>query len=140
MTSRILSRALMAALGLAMVMTSSLASASEPQRLGAGYLLRAMSDCSADRERFCANVPSGGGRIVRCLMDNRERLTPACRPHIERAATIGNAWSSCRSDVERFCYNVMPGGGRVVACLNGNRDRLTPACRRGMDDARAALR
>ncbi len=108
--------------------------------LSAGELLRAWSDCASDRERYCANVERGGGRIVRCLVENHARVSPRCQPHVERAMKFGEAFASCSKDVERFCYNVTPGGGRVASCLAGNRDRLSPACRRGIDYARSALR
>lgn len=34
--------------------------------------------CQNDIQRFCPDVPPGGGRIVRCLVANHHELTPVC--------------------------------------------------------------
>ena len=33
----------------------------------------------ADYSKYCSTVVPGGGRIVQCLSQNLEKLTPACR-------------------------------------------------------------
>jgi hypothetical protein len=41
--------------------------------------------CSADFKTFCATVTPGGGRILRCLQDNRDKLSEACRAALAAA-------------------------------------------------------
>jgi hypothetical protein len=41
--------------------------------------------CGADFQRYCAAVAPGGGRVRRCLEENRERLSPACRATLDQA-------------------------------------------------------
>lgn len=142
-----MSRLLRAALIALATLASAPAFASDPDHtrgfanhpFGVGQLLRAWSDCAADRERYCASVPTGGGRVVRCLVDNIDQLTQACHVHAARAVAIADAWSACVPDVEEFCSAVVPGRGRVLSCLAGNRDRLSRTCRDGLDAARDAL-
>lgn len=103
-------------------------------------LIDAWRDCAPDRARFCANVPPGGGRIVSCLMSNRDRLSPQCRPHTRKVDSVRSASRSCQPDAQRYCTGILPGGGRIISCLIANRDRLSPDCNRDLQDARSALR
>jgi hypothetical protein len=36
-------------------------------------------ECGADVRRVCRGVFPGGGRVIGCLAENREQLSPACR-------------------------------------------------------------
>ena len=38
----------------------------------------AYAACRCDIGYFCSNVAPGGGRIVSCLEDNKEHLSPSC--------------------------------------------------------------
>jgi len=40
--------------------------------------------CRADVEQFCKDVEPGGGRVVRCLKQNENKLSPACRDGLAR--------------------------------------------------------
>jgi Cysteine rich repeat len=42
--------------------------------------------CGGDFQKFCANVPLGGGRGVACLREHASDLTPACRSALMSAA------------------------------------------------------
>lgn len=35
--------------------------------------------CYDDRQKFCANVPPGSARVIRCLTGQRDKLSPVCR-------------------------------------------------------------
>lgn len=39
--------------------------------------------CEADYHRFCATVPPGGGRILKCLNERDKDLTPGCRSALQ---------------------------------------------------------
>lgn len=38
--------------------------------------------CAGDIQKFCPTVQPGGGRIVRCLVANRDGVSDACRAAI----------------------------------------------------------
>jgi len=42
-------------------------------------LTAALRLCRADYDRLCPGVPVGRGQALACLLDNRGRLSPACR-------------------------------------------------------------
>jgi hypothetical protein len=39
--------------------------------------------CNADVAKLCAAVEKGEGRIVKCLRENKERLSDACKADIK---------------------------------------------------------
>jgi hypothetical protein len=41
--------------------------------------------CKADYQRLCSSVSPGGGRIVKCLNDQGDKLTPACKAALAKA-------------------------------------------------------
>ena len=45
---------------------------------------QAADACWNDIQKYCANVPEGGGRIAQCLVDKKASLTKACRGAINR--------------------------------------------------------
>jgi len=47
--------------------------------------------CADDIKLLCSNLEPGGGRIVRCLRDNEEKLSPQCK----------DARAAARSSIER---------------------------------------
>ena len=40
--------------------------------------------CKADREKFCAGVKKGKGRIKKCLKAHENELSPACKAKLEK--------------------------------------------------------
>lgn len=38
--------------------------------------------CQSDREKFCADIQGGKGRIMKCLKSNRDQLSEACRAEL----------------------------------------------------------
>ena len=45
----------------------------------------AVSACSDDRFRLCGGIVPGGGRILRCLAANADRVSAECRSAIDLA-------------------------------------------------------
>ncbi len=92
--------------------------------------------CEADIQKFCANVPVGGGRIQSCLEEHAKEISPACGARTkDLEQELGALVARCRFDISRFCSDVMPGGGRVAACLQGRGDDLSPVCKDGLKQA-----
>ena len=48
----------------------------------------AVKDCKNDVKKVCAGIEHGDGRIIKCLKENTEKLSPACKTHVEKDSTI----------------------------------------------------
>jgi hypothetical protein len=80
-----------------------------------------MSACRGDYFQHCSFVLPGGGRIMACLSEVIDQISPDC------AAIVATA-SSCAPDVKEFCGEVEPGGGRMQTCLRAHQDELSAPC------------
>ena len=43
-----------------------------------------LGDCRTDVQKLCANVQPGGGRIVACLRQNKDKLSDACKQRLQQ--------------------------------------------------------
>jgi cysteine rich repeat protein len=92
-------------------------------------IARSATPCLTDIEKFCANVPIGGGRIQTCLKEHEKELSPECAArHENLEKEMGRLAASCRYDISRFCWDISPGRGRVGRCLERHRSDLSPVC------------
>src|SRR5580658_763672 len=39
----------------------------------------ARTACASDLQQFCAGVQSGGGRLLACLKEHRDQVSPGCK-------------------------------------------------------------
>lgn len=51
---------------------------SKPRMGGSG------SPCFEDRQKYCADIPKGQGRVRDCLIENLDKLSPTCKEHLEK--------------------------------------------------------
>jgi hypothetical protein len=123
------------------VLAFAFVSAAVPQRGAAqGFLpgerARAVRMiCAADYQRFCRDVPPGGGRILRCLSRHADLVSQPCFQALTAwGLTAVNAFKMCLPDVAALCPNVPPHSGPALACLQQNVEKLSKACRDSLAD------
>src|SRR5580658_10598822 len=46
--------------------------------------------CADDAKKFCSGVPSGGGRIIACLKQNKDSLSDKCKQAAAQASAMGS--------------------------------------------------
>ncbi len=111
--------------------------------LGVQYsIAQGLADpCLGDLKEYCAHVEQGGGRIMNCLLDNKDNLTSGCRVRVLRIKEIlSDLKKSCNNDILKLCDNQEPGEGRLIRCLRDNADKLTSACKVEIEKAKHARR
>jgi Cysteine rich repeat len=114
-----------------------------------------MAACRTDIATFCQNVEAGGGKKMRCLIENQAKLSPDCGAAVQaradkradrkadagaaaavpaQAAGAPNAerprkrFAACRADMTALCGDVQKGGGARIRCLRDNTAKLSPDC------------
>lgn len=123
-------RHLTAALGTALLVVS-LSGRGAAQGFLPGERARAVRmACEADYQRFCRDVPVGGGRIMRCLSRHADLVSQPCFQALTVwGLTAANAFRMCLPDVDRLCPQVPVRSGFALACLIQNADKLSKPCR-----------
>ena len=84
-----------------------------------------MEACKADAEALCKGVQAGQGRIMRCLVEHKDRVSGACRAKISDT----ESHHPCMKDMERLCKDVQPGQGRMAQCMKQHEAQLSPECK-----------
>ncbi len=102
-----------------------------------------MRACRTDIATLCGAVEQGGGRKVKCLMENQAKLSPECASAVTSVQSQKQASkSACESDIATLCPAAR--GPARRQCLDTNKARLSPTCadmlaaRAAKQDKRAA--
>jgi len=90
----------------------------------------AQNPCHEDMQKFCGSVEKGGGRVKKCIEENRKNFSPDCQKDMARRHEgAASKRQACAADAKRLCPGVQAGGGRIIACLKEHERELSPACR-----------
>lgn len=86
-----------------------------------------MRACRTDAATMCSTVQAGGGRKIKCLMDNQAKLSPDCAAAVSAVATkVRGGKAACADDATKFCADAR--GPQRQQCLATNQAQLEPAC------------
>jgi hypothetical protein len=88
-----------------------------------------LDDCHVDAAKLCPGLPTGDGRLLRCLAEHHEQLSQVCSRQTDAIrGAVDDLDKACKSDVETVCKGVQPGHGRLLGCLRDHSAQLSPAC------------
>jgi hypothetical protein len=97
---------------------------------GTGILAQDFGPCSGDVMKFCQSVQPGQGDVSRCLVQNKQGLTPGCQSRLSALSEqVKEADQACQDDIMLYCSDVQAGGGRVKQCLKEHDSWLSFNCR-----------
>lgn len=87
------------------------------------------SPCTKDIKEYCGTESPGGGRILRCYEEKKDKMSPACRAWAERAkANASIAKESCSTMIDARC-NIEKGDPlEMLECLQSNYVDLPREC------------
>jgi hypothetical protein len=91
--------------------------------------------CAAEFQRYCRDVPPGGGRILRCLSRHADLVSQPCFQALTVwGLTAANAYRMCLPDVDKLCPGLPPRSGHALSCLVQNAGKLSKACHDSLND------
>lgn len=91
--------------------------------------MKSFSDaCKQDAESLCKGVEPGQGQMMRCMLDNKDKLSAACREKMDHVAKR----HPCAEDAARLCSGTESGQGRVGDCLKSHESELSAECKSQM--------
>jgi hypothetical protein len=86
--------------------------------------------CASDFKQYCADVTTGGGRMLRCYEERKEKFSPACREWAERAKSYAEvAKAACAKEIDSFCNSEKGDPLEMLDCLQSNYVDLSSDCR-----------
>jgi len=99
-----------------------------------------MMACMSDREKLCADVQLGGGRVADCLRQHEKALSEACHEALygtpkdgaaaPAAATGGDdTRAECREDAIKFCRDAIGDKARMKTCMRAHAADLSDGCK-----------
>lgn len=85
--------------------------------------------CKADRDKFCAGIKAGDGKLGECMKQHEAELSPECAAERkQRREAWKNVRASCKEEAGKYCADVEKGHGRVKACLESHMSELGQPC------------
>jgi hypothetical protein len=87
------------------------------------------SPCTRDLKEYCGDVTKGGGRLLRCYEEKKDKMSPACRAWAERVkANASIVRDTCVKMIDARC-NIEKGDPlEMLECLQSNYVDLPREC------------
>ncbi len=96
--------------------------------------------CAKEIATYCKEIKPGGGRLLNCIKEHKNDLSPACR---EKFASVEKqlkeAQEACSSDIDKFCKDIQPGEGRIIRCLREHAQEISPGCSEKIEGAKQLI-
>jgi hypothetical protein len=77
--------------------------------------------CRSDFTKYCSGVEPGGGRVVACLQQHQDELTPACKSTVDQLA-------GCGEEVRKIC-GTASGRSELQECMKTHSSEFSATCR-----------
>ncbi|HXY62652.1 MAG TPA: hypothetical protein VEJ22_06945 [Nitrospirota bacterium] len=87
------------------------------------------SPCAKDFAQYCGHITPGGGRLVRCYEENKDKMSAACRAWAEGVkANASILKEACSNEIDTRC-NIEKGDPLgMLNCLQGSYTSLSSEC------------
>lgn len=85
--------------------------------------------CILDESNYCGTVRPGNAKLLECMEENSEKLSPACLDTIMKVgAQVRVVRASCAQDVINYCSAEPPQIMARIRCLDHWKAQMNPEC------------
>jgi hypothetical protein len=97
--------------------------------LSAPAFAQGTGPCAKDFAQYCSHITPGGGRLVSCYEQNKDKMSAACRAWAEGVkANASSLRAACSKEIDSRC-NIEKGDPLgMLNCLQGNYVSLSSEC------------
>jgi hypothetical protein len=89
-----------------------------------------INPCRNDFKQFCNYVTPGGGRLVRCYEENKDKMSAECRGWAETVKLQGESLKkACDKEINASCQSEKGDPFETLDCLQSNYIDLSMDCR-----------
>jgi hypothetical protein len=93
--------------------------------------------CTDDFAKYCSDVTSGSGRLVRCYEERKDKMSAACIGWAEAAkANAAVLREACAKELEMGCASVKGDPFGTIDCLQSKYIDLSMKCRERLNEFR----
>ena len=97
-----------------------------------------INPCTKDFEQYCKHVTPGGGRMVQCYEENKDKMSTDCRGWAEAAKNYGATLKEvCSKELESGCSAEKGDPFATLDCLQGKYLNLSMDCRVRLNEFRS---
>jgi hypothetical protein len=88
-----------------------------------------INPCAKDFKQYCSHVTPGGGRLVQCYEQYKDKMSPACTDWAERVkANAAVTKEACSKEIDAGCNSEKGDPLGMLNCLQGKYISLSPEC------------
>jgi hypothetical protein len=93
------------------------------------------SPCMEDIKSVCGDVTKGGGRLLRCYEERKDKISTDCRAWVEGAkANAEVVKKACSKEIDARCNFEKGDPLEMLDCLQGNYIDLSMPCRERLNE------
>jgi len=93
-----------------------------------------INPCEKDFKQYCGHITPGGGRLVPCYEQYKDKMSAACKDWAERVkANAAVLKEACSKEIDAGCSSEKGDPLATLDCLQGNYLSLSPECVEGLN-------
>jgi hypothetical protein len=91
---------------------------------------QSINPCTEDMKTICGDITKGGGRLLRCYEERKDKISADCRAWVEGAKANADVLKkACFKEIDARCNSEKGDPLEMLDCLQGNYIDLSMQCR-----------